>query len=125
LSWRGCKEGPRAHKIRALGGRPMLRAAVLVLALVLAPVLAGAAPPLLLQQPALGKHEIVFVFAGDLWTVPRDGGEARRLTSGTGLETAPRVSPDGQWVAFTGEYDGNVDVYVMPIAGGVPRRLTA
>ena len=101
----------------------MLRAAVL--ALVLAPALAGAAAPLLIQQPALGRHEIVFVFAGDLWTVPRTGGEARRLTSGIGVESWPRVSPDGQWVAFTGEYDGNVDVFVMPISGGIPRRLTA
>ena len=100
----------------------MRRAAAL--ALILAPALAGAAPPLLLQQPALGKHEIVFVFAGDLWTVPRAGGDARRLTTGPGQEIWPRVSPDGQWVAFTGDYDGNVDVYVMPIAGGVPRRLT-
>ena len=100
----------------------MRRAAAL--ALILSPALAGAAPPLLLQQPALGKHEIVFVFAGDLWTVPRAGGDARRLTTGPGQEIWPRVSPDGQWVAFTGDYDGNVDVYVMPIAGGVPRRLT-
>lgn len=101
----------------------MRRAAAL--ALVLFASLASAAPPLLLQEPALGKQEIVFVFAGDLWSVPRTGGEARRLTAGPGRESGPRVSPDGQWVAFTGEYDGNVDVYVMPMAGGVPRRLTA
>jgi len=59
-----------------------------------------------------------------LWSVPRDGGEAARLTSGTGTETDPAFSPDGKLVAFTGEYDGNVDVFVVPASGGVPKRLT-
>ena len=80
--------------------------------------------PLLLQQPALSKTHIVFVYAGDLWSVPRAGGNAGRLTSGTGFETDPAFSPDGTQVAFTGEYDGNVDVFVMPGSGGVPKRLT-
>lgn len=62
--------------------------------------------------------------AGDLWQVLREGGAARRLTTGPGSETNPRFSPDGSWIAFTGEYDGNVDVFVMPASGGVPRRLT-
>ncbi|HEX8686284.1 MAG TPA: hypothetical protein VF654_07265, partial [Pyrinomonadaceae bacterium] len=80
--------------------------------------------PLLLQRPALGRTQIVFSYAGDLWSVPREGGDAVRLTTGTGVETDPAFSPDGQWVAFTGEYDGNVDAYVIPAGGGVPRRLT-
>ncbi|HEX8283700.1 MAG TPA: PDZ domain-containing protein [Pyrinomonadaceae bacterium] len=80
--------------------------------------------PLLLQKPALGRTQIVFSYAGDLWSVPREGGDAARLTTGTGVETDPSFSPDGQWVAFTGEYDGNVDAYVIPAGGGVPRRLT-
>ncbi len=78
----------------------------------------------LLQQPALSETEIVFVHAGDLWSVNREGGSARRLTTGTGTESGPRFSPDGSQVAFTGEYDGNVDAFVVPAAGGVPRRLT-
>lgn len=80
--------------------------------------------PFLLQKPALSQTRIVLVFAGDLWTVPREGGEAERLTSSPGFETNPLFSPDGSEIAFTGEYDGNVDVFVIPAAGGVPRRLT-
>ena len=80
--------------------------------------------PLLMRTPTLNKTHIVFSYAGDLWAVGRDGGEASRLTTGVGREFSPLFSPDGQWIAFTGEYDGNVDVYVMPAAGGVPRRLT-
>jgi len=79
---------------------------------------------LLLRTPALSKTQIVFTYAGDLWSVPREGGEAQRLTAGPGVETSPAFSPDGSMVAFTGEYDGNVDVFVIPAAGGVPRRLT-
>jgi tricorn protease len=80
--------------------------------------------PLLLRKPALSKTQIVFNYGGNLWTVSREGGDARRLTSGIGTETAPAFSPDGNWVAFTGEYDGNPDVFVVAAAGGVPRRLT-
>jgi tricorn protease len=85
---------------------------------------AADAPPLLLQKPTLSKTHIVFAYAGDLWSVPRTGGSAVRLTSGIGNETDPAFSPDGTQIAFTGEYDGNVDVFVVPAAGGVPRRLT-
>jgi tricorn protease len=77
-----------------------------------------------LQKPALNKTHIVFVYAGDLWSAPRAGGDAVRLTSGAGYETDPAFSPDGTRVAFTGEYDGNVDVFVVPASGGVPKRLT-
>src|ERR687886_2530172 len=80
--------------------------------------------PLLLQKPTVSRTQIVFSYAGDLWSVPREGGDAVHLTTGTGVETDPVFSPDGQWLAFTGEYDGNVDVYVIPATGGVPRRLT-
>ena len=81
-------------------------------------------PPLLLRFPTVNKTHIVFNYAGDLWIVSRDGGDARRLTSGIGTESLPYFSPDGTMVAFTGEYDGNRDVYVVPVTGGVPRRLT-
>jgi tricorn protease len=82
------------------------------------------AVPILAQKPALSETQIVFVYAGDLWKVSRNGGAAERLTSGPGVETNPVFSPDGTLIAFTGEYDGNVDVYVMPAEGGEPRRLT-
>src|SRR5262249_29145365 len=79
---------------------------------------------LLLQQPTVSRTSIVFSYAGDLWTVGREGGSAKRLTTGIGVETDPVFSPDGSTVAFTGQYDGNTDVYVIPSAGGVPKRLT-
>jgi tricorn protease len=85
---------------------------------------AHAAGPLLMQKPALSKTHIAFAYAGDLWLVARDGGEARLLTSGNGTKTDPVFSPDGSMIAFSGDYDGNVDVYVMPSSGGIPRRLT-
>ena len=78
----------------------------------------------LLQRPALTKTQIVFNYAGDLWVVSREGGRATRLTVGVGIETSPVVSPDGQTVAFSGEYDGNTDVFTVPLSGGVPRRVT-
>ncbi len=85
---------------------------------------AHAAGPLLMQKPTLSKTHIAFSYAGDLWVVSREGGEARLLTSGDGTKTDPVFSPDGSMIAFSGDYDGNVDVYVMPSTGGVPRRLT-
>jgi tricorn protease len=78
----------------------------------------------LLQRPAFNGKLIVFSYAGDLWTVDRSGGHAARLTTGTGIETDPVFSPDGGMIAFTGEYDGNTDVFVVPASGGVPTRLT-
>ena len=80
--------------------------------------------PLLLQKPTLNRTHIAFVYAGDLWTVPREGGAAQRLTSGPGIETNPIYSPDGSTIGFTGEYDGNTDIYTVPAGGGVPKRLT-
>ena len=79
---------------------------------------------MLLRQPTISKNHIVFVHGDDLWVVGREGGDARRLTSAVGAETSPKLSPDGKWVAFTGQYDGNTDVYVMPVDGGEPKRLT-
>src|ERR1700760_1180850 len=74
----------------------------------------------LLQQPALSRDLVAFVNAGDIWIAPRGGGRATRLTIGVGVESAPIFSPDGRTIAFTGEYDGNVDVYTVPATGGVP-----
>ncbi len=78
----------------------------------------------LFRQPAISRTEIAFSYAGDLWVVARNGGDARRLTTGVGIETSPYFSPDGTQVAFTADYDGNTDVFVVPAAGGVPKRLT-
>jgi tricorn protease len=81
-------------------------------------------PQMFFQKPAVSRDQIAFVYAGDLWTVSREGGTACRLTTGIGIETNPSFSPDGSLIAFNGEYDGNVDVYVVPARGGIPRRLT-
>lgn len=80
--------------------------------------------PLLLQSPSLSKTSIVFAYAGNLWIVAREGGEAKLLVGGTGLLSSPLFSPDGTQVAFTGDYDGNADVFVVPASGGQPRQLT-
>src|SRR5262245_5878804 len=96
---------------------------ILALSFLLVPA-ANAAGPLLLQKPTLSKTHIAFAYAGDLWLVSRDGGEAHLLTSGAGTKSDPVFSPDGSLIAFTGDYDGNVDVYVIPAGGGVPKRLT-
>lgn len=85
---------------------------------------ADSSTPLLAHRPTVNQTHVVFAYAGDLWSVPRAGGEALRLTTGAGLEDFPVFSPDGTKVAFMGEYDGNVDVYVVDAAGGVPKRLT-
>ncbi len=78
----------------------------------------------LLRFPAVHGNQLVFTFAGDLFTVSSTGGVARRLTSHVGFEMFPRFSPDGKQIAFTGQYDGNTEVYLMPSEGGVPKRLT-
>jgi len=78
----------------------------------------------LLQKPAMNKTDIVFSYAGDLWTVNRNGGMAVRLTAGAGTESSAAFSPDGATIAFSGEYDGNTDVFTVPASGGVPKRIT-
>lgn len=85
---------------------------------------AAAAPALLLQHPTLSRDAIAFEFAGEIWTVARDGGVARRLVAGQGRNGRPLFSPDGSLIAFTGTYDENADVYVVPVTGGQPTRLT-
>lgn len=85
---------------------------------------------LLLRMPAVSERHVAFVYANDIWIADRSGAEspagavARRLTSHPGAETHPRFSPDGRWLAFTGQYGGRQDVYIVPAEGGEPRRLT-
>ena len=81
-------------------------------------------PYALLRKPAVSQTQIAFSYGGDLWIVERGGGDAKRLTSDAGIEIDPVFSPDGSMIAFTGEYDGNEDVYVIPSSGGIPKRLT-
>jgi tricorn protease len=88
------------------------------------PVEAAQAQTLLLRQPTVSQRHIAFAYANNIWIVPREGGDARRLTSFQGQESNPRLSPDGRWVAFSGQYGGNTDVYVVPVEGGEPHRLT-
>lgn len=78
----------------------------------------------LLEQPAISKDHIAFIYAGDLWAANIDGQDARQLTTHPGEESDPVFSPDGKWIAFSGNYDGNTDVYLVPAAGGIPQRLT-
>lgn len=78
----------------------------------------------MLQQPAISATHVAFVYANDLWSARLDGSDVRRLTTHSGNEAFPVFSPDGQWIAFTGQYDGNTDVYVVATGGGEPQRLT-
>ena len=88
------------------------------------PVLAQTDAHPLLRFPDIHKDTVVFVHGEDIWTVPADGGVATRLTIHDGEERFPKFSPDGQWIAFTGDYDGNTDVYVMSVHGGGITRVT-
>jgi tricorn protease len=92
--------------------------------LCLAPAALAQTVTKLLRQPDISKTGVVFVYGGDLWVVPRSGGLARRLTANPSIKRYPKFSPDGKWIAFTGNYDGNSDVYIIPSEGGEPRRLT-
>src|SRR3981189_1456769 len=103
--------------------RTTLRRFVLLLA-----ALACAAPASaqvdarMFRQPAVSADKIAFIYAGDIWLVPKTGGVATRLTSPLGEESFPRFSPDGTKLAYSADYDGNMDVYVVPTAGGGPGR---
>ncbi|HUX96587.1 MAG TPA: PDZ domain-containing protein [Bacteroidales bacterium] len=78
----------------------------------------------LLRFPDINNNLVTFVYGGDIWTVNSNGGEARRLTSDEGLELFPKISPDGKWIAFSGEYSGSRQVFVIPSTGGIPKQLT-
>jgi tricorn protease len=85
---------------------------------------AGATDTRLLAQPAVSADHVAFVYAGDLWSATLAGADVRRLTTSEGEVTSPAFAPDGQTIAFSAAYDGNTDVYVVPVGGGAPKRLT-
>jgi tricorn protease len=120
---------PLALPNRGLSGRGFkFLAALLFVGFVSAQSAAQAQTPnaqtRLLRTPTVSASQIAFAYANNIWTVPRSGGSARRLTSFQGQTSNPHFSPDGKWIAFSGEYAGNFDVYVVPAEGGEPRRLT-
>ncbi len=84
----------------------------------------AAAQTKLLRFPDIAGDRVSFCYAGDIWSAPTKGGDATRLTAHPGLELFPKFSPDGKWLAFTGQYEGDEQVYVMSAAGGPPRQLT-
>lgn len=110
--------------------RTFLRPDSACLAAVVALVVLSAAPPpaeaqtKLLRFPAIHGDRVAFTYAGDLWTASAGGGMATRLTAHPGIEVFAHFSPDGKWIAFTGQYDGDEQVYVMPAGGGEPKQLT-
>lgn len=97
---------------------------VLAAVILAVPISADGQGTRMLAEPAMSDSHIAFAYDRDLWIADRDGGNPRRLTSHEGVESSPRFSPDGEWIAFSGQYDGNLDVYVMPVKGGAPIRLT-
>ena len=104
--------------------RLLFKSLFLILTLSLSYIAAAMDDTRMLRFPDINNNLVAFVYAGDIWTASSEGGEARRLTSYEGLELFPRISPDGKWIAFSGEYSGNRQIYVMPSNGGVPRQLT-
>ena len=112
------------HCDTTLRGRLAALVVLLDVAVAATPAAVHAQGTRFLRQPDVSSSHIVFVHANDLWLAGRDGGNAIRLTSSEGAETDPAFSADGRWIAFSAQYGGNTDVYVMPAAGGQPERLT-
>ena len=79
---------------------------------------------LLLRSPSISQHQIAFNYAGDIWTTDENGQHPQRITVNPDVELEPMLSPDGKWIAFSGNYEGNVDLYVVSVNGGIPRRIT-
>ncbi len=114
-----------AHPARVImmGRQPL----VVIAAILACGALLPAEPPAegwLMRFPDVHEDKVVFSYGGDLWLVSSGGGIARRITANPGLELFPKFSPDGKWIAYTGQYDGNFNVYVIPSEGGQPRQLT-
>src|SRR3954465_3347335 len=116
----------RAAFYRSAGGRmiTMFRKLIVITTLAIAAPAAAQVDARMFRQPAVSADKIAFVYAGDIWLVPKAGGVATRLSSPAGEESFPRFSPDGSRIAYSADSDGNPDVYVVPTAGGEPLRLT-
>ena len=104
--------------------RPHSRASLLLAIAFLISLFSADAQTKLLRFPDIHGDKVVFTYAGDLWTASTDGGTATRLTAHPGVEMFGKFSPDGKWIAFTGQYDGDEQVYVIPSGGGIPKQLT-
>ncbi|MDX1999221.1 MAG: S41 family peptidase [Thermoanaerobaculia bacterium] len=102
--------------------RSLFALSALAACLVAAP--GASAQTKLLRFPDVSGDKVAFVYAGDIWVASSNGGSAVRITTHPGVELFPKFSPDGQWIAFTGQYEGDEQVYVVPAGGGVPKQLT-
>ena len=103
----------------------MTRSLILFFSLALAsPALLAQVDARMLQYPDVSQTQIVFSYAGDLWVVPKEGGTALKLSSPQGQELYPHFSPDGSHIAYSADYDGNLEIYVIPSMGGMPKRIT-
>ncbi|MCD6117045.1 PDZ domain-containing protein [bacterium] len=99
-------------------------ALIAVISVLFTYISANAQEARLLRQPDICGNRVVFVYGGNLYTVPVSGGTAEKLTTSPGFEVFPKFSPDGKWIAFSGEYDGSRQIYVIPSEGGIPKRCT-
>ncbi|HTL94795.1 MAG TPA: PDZ domain-containing protein [Gemmatimonadaceae bacterium] len=116
---------PRLHRLAGLRfGLPILTLVAGAVSVRAQATTATASTTRMLRSPTVSATQIAFAYAGNIWVVPRAGGSAVRLTSVPGDAMNPYFSPDGKWIAFSGNYGGNTDVYVMPAEGGEPKRLT-
>ena len=106
------------------GRRTFVLSAAILVAGIFFSTIAQNAGTRLLRMPSASSTQIAFAYAQNIWVVPRAGGTARRVTSFQGQTSNPQFSPDGRWIAFSGEYAGNLDVYIVPAEGGEPKRLT-
>ncbi|MEW6156126.1 MAG: PDZ domain-containing protein [Verrucomicrobiota bacterium] len=118
-------------KTKTIPFRLLLRLGLLAVFLPFSAAAQPANPPVaapinarMFRYPDVSATQITFVYAGDIWVAPKSGGTAERLSSPRGEELFPRFSPDGTHIAFSGNYDGNTDIYVVPASGGLPRRVT-
>ena len=111
-------EDAMAHTLRTL----LLGSAMLFLGT--SGLAAGESPTRLLREPTLSPTHLAFVYSGEIWIAGRNGESPHRITSDGVRKMTPRFSPDGRWIAYSASYEGNIDVFVVPAAGGVPRRLT-
>src|SRR5580700_12243104 len=105
------------------GGLDMLRRALLTVVALLLPVVAQAQVKLL-RYPTYSKGKVAFSYLGDIWVANENGADVQRLTVNKARDQYPRFSPDGQWIAFSSNREGNYDVFVVPVTGGEPRQLT-